>query len=96
MKKYAIFALCLVLTVSLLAGCGCTAQDNNTSDMPSATDPILPTNIPETTVPTEPATRPATQPATEATDASTMPSDDAGIADDSTAETGTGTRSRMR
>lgn len=68
MKKYAIVAVVLVLTLSLLTGCGCTAKKDGMVTMPSTNESILPTNIPETTVPTEPATMPATIPATDATD----------------------------
>lgn len=101
MKKYAILAAVLVLTVSLLAGCGCTARDNGMATMPSATQPILPTNIPETTAPTEPATMPATAPATEATDATedaelNPTQSDGGISDDAVSEPATRNRSRMR
>jgi len=64
MKKYAIIATVLVLTLSLLTGCGCTAKDSGMATMPSTGDTLLPTNIPETTVPTEPATMPSTTPAT--------------------------------
>ncbi|MBR2420975.1 MAG: hypothetical protein IKB09_01320 [Oscillospiraceae bacterium] len=40
MKKYAYIALCLVLTASVLAGCGCTNQNMETKPEPT----ILPTN----------------------------------------------------
>lgn len=99
MKKCAIIAFSLVLTVTLLTGCGCTAQDSGMSTMPSTEQTILPTNIPETTVPTEKATEPMTMPATD-------PTDEAGTEETggmngetqegSTAETGDSSRSRMR
>jgi len=40
MKKYAYIALCLVLTASVLAGCGCTNQNMDKKPEPT----ILPTN----------------------------------------------------
>lgn len=96
MKKYAILAAVLVLTVSLLAGCGCTARNNSIATMPSATQPILPTNIPETTAPTEPATIPATTPATDAAEGTETTPDqyEGGISDDAVSEPAT--RNRMR
>ena len=98
MKKYAIVAVILVLTVSMLTGCGCTAQDSGRETMPS----ILPTNIPETTLPTEAQTEPMTLPATMPTDATDGAiTDETGDAtgetqDGDTAETGEMSRSRMR
>ena len=98
MKKHAFIAVILVLTVSLLAGCGCTARDSGMATMPSADQPILPTNIPETTIPTEAATLPETIPATAPTDETEYSSNEA--TDDGTAnvpaETGMENRSRMR
>ena len=93
MKKYAIFALVLVLTAALLTGCGCTPKDM-TPTRPAVTEPILPTNIPETTVPTVPATEPATVMPTE-TEIPTATDDINGITDDITG-TGEPSRSRMR
>lgn len=40
MKKYALLALALVLTASLLAGCGCTNQNMGNTSAPT----VLPTN----------------------------------------------------
>ena len=104
MKKYAIIAAVLVLTLSLLAGCGCTAKDSGMATMPSSGDTLFPTNIPETTLPTEPATVPATMPATVPSSEATAPggesesgtpsgtdSENAGISEDATRN-----RSRMR
>ena len=101
MKKYAIFAMVLVLTLSLLTGCGCTAKKDGMTTMPSTNESFLPTNIPETTVPTEPATMPATMPTMDATDpmdgtetgtaAATEDSNDGPITDGMTRS-----RSRMR
>ena len=97
MKKYAIIAVVLVLTLSLLTGCGCTAKKDGMTTMPSTNESILPTNIPETTLPTEPATMPATIPTMEATDpmdgseAATEDDNDGPITDDLTRS-----RSRMR
>lgn len=101
MKKYAFLAAVLVLTVSLLAGCGCTAKDNNMATMPSVTQPMFPTNIPETTAPTEHATIPATTPATDATDpldaTDTAPAEtEQGMTDDAASEPNTRHRNRMR
>ena len=98
MKKYAIIACILVLTVSMLTGCGCTAQDSDMTTMPSAEPTILPTNIPETTVPMESETEFMTIPATDATDASEFGETDGmnGDTQESTDETVTAPRSRMR
>lgn len=98
MKKYAIVAAVLVLTVSLLSGCGCTNKDSGMMTMP-ATQPILPTNIPETTAPTQPQTEPMTIPETDPT--GTSGTDESGpmngdMQDDNTAETGAAAKSRMR
>lgn len=67
MKKYAILAVVLVLTLSLMAGCGCTAKKNTMPPMPSTSEPMLPTNIPDPTVATQPATVPPTMPTMDAT-----------------------------
>ena len=73
MKKYAIAALCLVLTISLLAGCGCTNRKEQDVSAPT----VLPTNE-EVWDTTEPTTRATTQPTTTPTvspsDAATVPS----------------------
>ena len=61
MKKYAYIALCLVLTASVLAGCGCTNQNMDKKPEPT----VLPTNE-EVWESTEPATR-NTIPSTAAT-----------------------------
>ena len=104
MKKYAIIATVLVLTLSLLTGCGCTAKDSGVATMPSTGDTLLPTNIPETTVPTEPATMPSTTPATAPTQDATAPSGESEIGTPSGTDDGnsgisgdaTRNRSRMR
>ena len=67
MKKYAIIAVVLVLTLSLMAGCGCTAKKNTMTPTPSTNEPMLPTNIPDPTVATQPATVPPTMPTMDAT-----------------------------
>lgn len=76
MKKYAILALCLVLTVSMMVGCGCT--NRNGKDTTTAT--VLPTNE-EVWDTTEPATRATTQPTTTPTvspsDVATVPTETA-------------------
>ena len=95
MKKYAIFSLVLVLTAALLTGCGCTPSDMDTTTRPSATSPILPTNIPETTVPTEPMTEPATEAPTDATMGTDSATEESGAMDEPT-ETGDMSKSRMR
>ena len=95
MKKYAIISLVLVLTAALLTGCGCTPSDMDVTTRPSATNPILPTNIPETTVPTEPMTEPMTDAPTDATMDTGSATEESGATDE-TAETGDMSRSRMR
>lgn len=101
MKKYAIFAMVLVLTFALLTGCGCTAKDSGMATMPSDAQPMLPTNIPETTAPTERPTMPATTPTTDATDATDATgmgpaATDEGMTDDAPSEPSTRNRTRMR
>lgn len=59
MKKYAYIALCLVLTASVLAGCGCTNQNMDKKPDPT----VLPTNE-EVWDATERATRNTTAPTT--------------------------------
>ena len=78
MKKYAILAAVLVLTVSLLAGCGCTARNNSIATMPSATQ--------------IPATTPATD-AAEGTE-TTPDQYEGGISDDAVSEPATRNRMR--
>ncbi len=95
MKKYAIASLVLVLTAALLTGCGCTRSDMNTGTGPSMTTPMLPTNIPETTVPTEPMTEPATVAPTVAPTESGSATEESGTMD-ATTETTDMNRSRMR
>lgn len=68
MKKYAYFALTLVLTAALLVGCGCTNQNMDNTSEPT----VLPTNeeIWDTTQSTTRATTEATtMPTTDTTDA---------------------------
>lgn len=65
MKKIAILTAMLVLTISLLTGCGCTRRGAGMDTMPSTEMTILPTNIPETTAPIIPTTEPATVAPTE-------------------------------
>ena len=95
MKKLSVLLTVLVLTISMLTGCGCTRRGAGMDTTPATEMTILPTNIPETTVPTMPATEPMTDPVTEPTDnTDTMSTDDVGITDSITGETGT--RSRIR
>jgi predicted small secreted protein len=95
MKKLSVLLTVLVLTISMLTGCGCTRRGAGMDTMPATEMTILPTNIPETTVPTMPATEPMTDPVTEPTDnTDTMSTEDGGITDSITGETGT--RSRIR
>lgn len=69
MKPFATLALALVLTASLLVGCGCTNQNMDDTSAPT----VLPTNeeIWESTEATTRYTTEATT-ATETTDATTM------------------------
>lgn len=94
MKKFAMLLTVLVLTISMLTGCGCTRRGAESDTMPSTEMTILPTNIPETTEPTTPSTEPMTEPATDATDNTDTMSTEEGITDSITGETGT--RSRIR
>ncbi len=94
MKKFAMLMTVLVLTISMLTGCGCTRRGAESDTMPSTEMTILPTNIPETTEPTMPSTEPMTEPATDATDNTDTMSTEEGITDSITGETGT--RSRIR
>ena len=95
MKKLSVLLTVLVLTISMLTGCGCTRRGAGIDTMPATEMTILPTNIPETTAPTMPATEPMTEPVTEPTDnTDTMSTEDGGITDSITGETDT--RSRIR
>ena len=94
MKKIAILLTVLVLTISMLTGCGCTRRGAGMDTTPSTEMTILPTNIPETTAPILPSTEPMTEPATEPTDSTDTMSTEDGITDSITGETGT--RSRIR
>ena len=95
MKKIAILLTVLVLTISMLTGCGCTRRGAGMDTMPSTEMTILPTNIPETTAPVMPSTEPMTEPATDITDSTdTMSTEGDGITDSIINETGT--RSRIR
>lgn len=94
MKKFAMLLTVLVLTISMLTGCGCTRRGAETDTTPSTEMTILPTNIPETTAPVLPSTMPMTEPVTEPTDNTDTMSTENGITDDITGETGT--RSRIR
>ena len=95
MKKFTMLLTVLVLTISMLTGCGCTRRGAGTDTMPATEMTVLPTNIPETTAPTMPVTEPMTEAVTEPTDnTDTMSTEDGGITDSITGETGT--RSRIR
>jgi hypothetical protein len=51
MKKYAILVTVLVLTVTMLTGCGCTRRKNEMETLPTAPkEPIMPT-VPVTVEP---------------------------------------------
>lgn len=98
MKKSLIFAAVLVLTLSLLTGCGCTRR-NAGMDTGTATEmTVLPTNIPETTAPLLPETERPTVPMTEAPTEESMGNATAGTEDSISGNTaGTeGARSRMK
>lgn len=62
MKKISVLALCLVLTASVLAGCGCRNYA-----APTTVPTTFPTTLPTTAPTTAPTTVPTTQPTTEAT-----------------------------
>ena len=95
MKKFTMIATVLVLTISLLTGCGCTRRGAGMDTKPSTEMTILPTNIPETTAPVLPSTEPMTVPPTEATeDTGTIGTED-GITGNITGET-EGARNRIR
>ena len=75
MKKYAIMALCLVLTLLVLTGCR-GRQDTGATSAPTVMPTVeLPTSTTETPTagPTEPSTAPtkSTEPSTGASDATT-------------------------
>ncbi len=75
MKKFAIFALTLVLTTATLVGCGCTNREVQNTSAPT----VLPTNeeMWSTTENTTQATTQATQ-ATDSYDHGNGPLDDTG------------------
>lgn len=73
MKRYAIFALALVLGCSMLTGC--RRQDMNGNMSTPASEAARPTTEPTThaTMPTIPATEPDTMPGSEPTTDGTEP-----------------------
>ena len=96
MKKYAILALCLVLTAAMMVGCGCTNRKLDETSAPT----VLPTNeeVWDTTAPT---TRATTEPSTAATtEDATLPSETAdrgnGPLEDTTSATDATVDSRSR
>ena len=98
MKKTLTLAAALVLTLSMLTGCGCTRRGADMDTKPATEMTILPTNIPETTAPLLPETTMPTMPMTEAptetvTEDATMDTGD-GISDNAV-ET-EGARNRMK
>lgn len=96
MKRYFVLIAVLVLTASLLTGCGCTRQGAGMDTQPSSEMTILPTNIPETTAPVMPSTEPMTEAPTQMpSETGTMETEEGGITDSITGETN-GTRNRMR
>lgn len=94
MKKFAMLLTVLVLTISMLTGCGCTRRGAGMDTTPATEMTVLPTNIPETTAPTMPSTEAMTAPVTEPIDNTDTMSTEDGITDSITDETGT--RSRIR
>ena len=94
MKKFAMLLTVLVLTISMLTGCGCTRRGAGMDTTPATEMTVLPTNIPETTAPTMPSTEAMTDPVTEPIDNTDTMSTEDGITDSITGETGT--RSRIR
>jgi len=50
MKKYTIFLTVLVLTLSMLTGCGCTRSKNEMETVPTQKETIMPT-VPATVEP---------------------------------------------
>lgn len=96
MKKISVIMAVFVLTVSLLTGCGCTRQGAGMNTEPNTEMTILPTNIPETTAPIMPSTEPMTEAPTQMpTESAPMGTEDGGITDSITGETGS-ENSRMR
>ena len=96
MKRYSILFAAFVLTACLFTGCGCTRQGAGMDTKPATEMTILPTNIPETTAPVMPSTEPMTMAPTEApSETDPMDTQDGGITDSITGETGS-TRNRMR
>lgn len=96
MKKYIVLLAVLVLTVSMLAGCGCTRRGAEMDTNPATEMTILPTNIPETTAPVMPSTEPMTVAPTEVpSETGIMGTEDGGITDSITGNTD-GARNRMR
>lgn len=95
MKKYSILMTVLVLTISLLTGCGCTRRNTGMDIVPSTEMTIMPTNIPETTAPILPSTHPATEPTNHATTETGIAGTEDGITDSITGETN-GMNSRIR
>lgn len=71
MKKYAIAGLALMLTATLLVGCGCTNQNMTPTTIPT-------TRPANTTVTTEPATSATTNPTATATTTPTTSTADRG------------------
>ena len=94
MKKITMLLTVLVLTISMLTGCGCTRRGAGMDTEPSTEMTILPTNIPETTAPILPSTEPTADPFMEPTDNTDTMSTEDGITDSIIDETGT--RSRIR
>jgi len=70
MKKYTLLALALVLTASLLMGCGCTNRDMGADSVPT----VLPTNE-EVQPTTRETSRPTTEATTQPSSAATAPSE---------------------
>ena len=98
MKKLILMAALLVLTLSLLTGCGCTRRDAGMDTGIATEMTILPTNIPETTAPLLPETERHTMPMTEApttaaTEDATLDTGD-GISDNAVGTEGA--RNRMK
>lgn len=96
MKRYFVLIAVLVLTASLLTGCGCTRRGAGMDTQPSSEMTILPTNIPETTAPVMPSTEPMTEAPTQMpSETGTMETEEGGITDSITGEIN-GARNRMR
>lgn len=86
MKRYLAFALTLVLTAALFAGCGCTAGDAEYTTVPTTMPTVMTTAPTETTRATESTTHAATERDHTETRESTA------TATESTTETGTDSR----